>query len=101
MKHQRLPKFLFCCAFGLMLTVSLRAQNSPNPQQSVPPGPRGQAPPPQPGPRGGAPLTTTTAGNNFLSTAIEINQAEIELGQLATTKAQSERVKTYAQMLIK
>lgn len=47
------------------------------------------------------PINCRGSTSDFLDTAIEINEAEVQLGQLATTKAQSDSVKTYAQMLVK
>ena len=95
MKDQRLLKILFGGLLTVILAASLAAQNQP-----TPPGPRGQTPPPQPG-RGDTSAITAAPSSNFLNTAIEINQAEVELGQLAAMKAQSQSVKTYAQMLVK
>src|SRR5262249_37926424 len=40
-------------------------------------------------------------GNQFLSKAMEMNQAEEKIGALAVQKAQNPRVKDYAQMLVK
>ena len=40
-------------------------------------------------------------GNQFLSKAMEMNQAEVKIGDLAVKKAQNPRVKDYAQMLVK
>jgi putative membrane protein len=40
-------------------------------------------------------------GSQFLSKAMEMNTAEVRFAELATTKAQSPRVKEYAQMLIR
>jgi len=39
--------------------------------------------------------------NEFLMKAMESNRAEVELGRLALTKAQDQRVKDFAQMVIK
>jgi putative membrane protein len=49
------------------------------------------------------PVATTDANEDaaFLSQAIEMNYAEIELGKLAATRAESQRVKSYAAMLVK
>ena len=40
-------------------------------------------------------------GSQFLSKAMEMNSAEVRFAELATTKAQSPRVKEYAQMLVR
>src|SRR4029079_15996679 len=40
-------------------------------------------------------------GMQFLSNAMEMNQAEIRISDLAAKKAQNPRVKQYAQMLVK
>ena len=39
-------------------------------------------------------------GNQFLSRAMELNAAEVKLGELAMNKTQNARVKDYAQMLV-
>jgi putative membrane protein len=39
-------------------------------------------------------------GTQFLTTAIEANAAEVKLGQLAETKAQSQAVKDFAKMIV-
>jgi predicted outer membrane protein len=39
-------------------------------------------------------------GNQFLSRAAEMNAAEVQLGEMATSKTQSARVKDFAQMLV-
>jgi len=47
---------------------------------------------------------TTTQGNqgsdSFINRAMEMNQAEIELGRLAQNKSQNPQVKQYAEMMI-
>jgi putative membrane protein len=102
MKHQRLAKIFGRCLLSVAITSAVLVGQNPNPpspqQPTLPPGPRGQAPPPQPGPRSTA---ATPAPETFFDKAVEINEAEVQLGQLANTKAQSDRVKTYAQMLVK
>ena len=103
MKHQRLAESFFCCLLSLAVTGAVlvgQIQNPPNPEQPPsPPGPRGQIPPPQPGPRGA--VATPVPNTTFLDKALEINEAEVQLGQLAGTKAQSAQVKTYAEMLVR
>ena len=39
-------------------------------------------------------------GNQFLSKAMEMNAAEVKLGEMATNKTQNARVKDFAQMLV-
>lgn len=39
-------------------------------------------------------------GNQFLSKAMEMNAAEVKLGEMATNKTQNARVKNFAQMLV-
>jgi len=106
MRYERSVKLLLGCFLALALPALLSGQNLPadppagGQQPAAQPGPRGQAPPPQPGARGDAAATLTPAAK-FLNSAIEINAAEVQLGQLATTKAQSDKVKVYAEMLVK
>src|SRR5688572_20925093 len=46
--------------------------------------------------------STITSNNSTLVTkAVEINSAEIQLGQLALTNSQNDRVKGYAEMMVK
>ncbi|HYR41615.1 MAG TPA: DUF4142 domain-containing protein [Terriglobia bacterium] len=40
-------------------------------------------------------------GNQFLSKAMEVNAAEVRLGQMAVNKTQNPRVKDFAEMLVK
>src|SRR5437870_13683171 len=40
-------------------------------------------------------------GNQFLSKAMEVNAAEVQLGQMAVNKTQNARVKDFAEMLVK
>ena len=42
----------------------------------------------------------TPAANAFLKKAMEANEAEIELGRMAQTKAQDQRVKDFANMMV-
>jgi putative membrane protein len=104
MKYKQPVRILACCVVSLTLAaMPVIGQDAPaNSQQPLgQPGPRGQTPPPQPGPRGAAATPAANPSTGFLISAIELNAAEIQLGQLAVTKAQSERVKAYAQMLVK
>src|SRR5262245_15398590 len=48
-----------------------------------------------------APAPMRDEDTTFINRAIEMNYAEVELGRLAASKAQSTRVKTYADMLVK
>jgi len=45
--------------------------------------------------------TIPTNNSTFISKAVEINSAEIQLGQLALKNSQDSRVKTYAEMMVK
>ena len=103
MKHQRLTKILCSSILSVAIArIPLVAQNpAPGQQPATPPGPRGLYPPPQPGGRGDAAVPAVNPGATFLNKAIEANAAEVQLGQLAATKALSNSVKTYAQMLVK
>src|SRR5688572_3654813 len=48
-----------------------------------------------------ASTTTSSTSTSFVGKAIEISSAEIQLGQLASRKAQNDRVKSFAQMMVK
>jgi putative membrane protein len=48
-----------------------------------------------------APAPMRDEDTTFINRAIEMNFAEVELGRLATTRAQNTRVKSYADMLVK
>ena len=106
MRYERSVKLFVGCFLALAVPALLWGQNLPSNSPAdgqQPPaqlGPLGQTPPPRPGARGDAAATLTPAAN-FLNSAIEINTAEVQLGQLATTKAQSDKVKMYAVMLVK
>ena len=40
-------------------------------------------------------------GNQFLSKAMEINKAEVQLGETAMNKSQNTRVKDFADMIVR
>jgi len=107
MRNDQLVKILVCALLSLAMTCTWAVgQNTPpntsNSQQPAgQPGPRGPSPAPQPGLHDDPPVTAGNINSGFLSKAIEINEAEVQLGQLASTKAQSPDVKSYAQMLVK
>src|SRR5262249_28914278 len=46
------------------------------------------------------PQGTTQSNDSFIDRAMEMNQAEIELGRLAQNKSQNPQVKEYAEMMI-
>ena len=78
---------------ALVFAVHLAAQ----PQYGQP-----KSQPPQKTPSS-APTTgpqTSSAAQNFLKTVSQDNRAEIELGQLAQSKASNDEVKSYAGMLV-
>jgi predicted outer membrane protein len=111
MKHRNISRSLWLCISTLALSGTICAQNSAakapqaNPSQAPNPSQRGttgQAPvtPAQPGGARSA-STPSTTSNSFISKATEINSAEIQLGQLAAKKSQNDKVKTFAQMMIK
>jgi len=82
-------------------TTPSPSTNSPSNQQNPPtkttPSPSPTAPSNRPGPS----ITSTSDNSSFLDQAIEINQAEVELGRLASTKATDKRVKDFAAMMVK
>ena len=85
----------------LMLTLGY-SQNPPNPPSQNPanqptkttPSPSTTSPATRPNP-------ASTSDSSFLSQAIEINQAEVEIGRLASSKATDKRVKSFADMMVK
>jgi putative membrane protein len=77
---------------GIATAASGLSQNPPNQ-----PGSRPSTAPTTPAPRPAA----ASASDSFLTQAIESNAAEVQLAQLAATKAQNQRVKDYANMLVK
>src|SRR5678816_2964382 len=50
--------------------------------------------------RANIPSNTAASSSSFVGKAIEINSAEVQLGQLAAKKATNERVKSFAQMMV-
>jgi len=87
----------------LMLTLGY-SQNPPNPPSQNPanqptkttPSPSTTSPATRPNP-----ASATTGDSSFLSQALEINQAEVEIGRLASSKATDKRVKSFADMMVK
>ena len=88
----------------MMLTLGY-SQNPPNPPSQNPanqptkttPAPSITSPATRPNPAG----ATSVDSSSFLSQAIEINQAEVEIGRLASSKATDKRVKSFADMMVK
>src|SRR5262245_11695070 len=80
------------CTFALLMATLGYGQNPPatNPQNS----PANSSP-------AARANTNTSTSDSFLSQAIEINQAEMELGRLASSKAADKRVKSFADMMVK
>jgi predicted outer membrane protein len=83
-----LPIFACCCSALLMTTV---AYGQATPKQNPP-----TTPPFNPSAK-----TESTTPSSFLSQAIEINEAEVEVGRLASSRAMDKRVKDFANMMIK
>ena len=106
MNYRTIWASCLCCSLALTIaTTSSSAQNQ-NPPRDPPnqPGARQGTTPASPsitapGQQGRS--TTSSTDDSFLSKAIEINAAEVQLGQLAATKAQNQRVKDYANMMVK
>lgn len=109
MNNRRLKRLSGFCLPGLALAVSvatMHGQNAPPRSPQTPPNTPApaQTPPTQ---RGGAPTPPSTAATQplapgtFLTRAIEANSLEIQLSRLAATNAENDRVKSYAQMLVK
>jgi predicted outer membrane protein len=90
MSQRRICAILACCVLILATAAFGQSQTPPNRDPATTP------------PRAEIDKTSLPAGNDtFLSKAIEINMAEVELGKLAAKRAQNPRVKSYADMLVK
>lgn len=105
MNHRRILASLVLC----LMTWVIAAESVYSQNPTVPPaeqrGTRPENPPTVP-PTNERALpssnpSTANESNAFLTQAIESNTAEVQLGRLAATKAQNQRVKTYADMLVK
>ena len=105
MNYRTIWASCLCCSLALTIAAtSSSAQNPPrdapnqpgNRQGTTPASPSTTAPGQQ-----NRPATTSSTDDSFLNKAIEINAAEVQLGQLAATKAQNQRVKDYANMMVK
>lgn len=108
MSQRKICAILVCC--GLIWASAAYSQNQ-NPPNQAPPSPQSPRTPANPSPRESTSPTsrtnqtdtksTSNTGDSFVSKAIEINSAEVELGKLAAKKAQNTRVKTFANMMVK
>jgi putative membrane protein len=76
---------VFACALGLAVSVAYAQDKSPS---TPPPGNDSTLPE-----RGGSQV--------FLDRAIEMSYAEVQLGQLASTRAENPKIKGYAEVLVK
>ena len=92
-------------AFGGVIASGQNPQGGNPPQNpgTSPQQQRGQTPGSTTQPGGTRPTGTTesTASGSFSTRAMEINSAEIQLGQLALKQGQNQRVKDFAQMMVK
>jgi predicted outer membrane protein len=90
------------CRLLICATVAFGQNQTPPTQTPRAPGNAPQRDPAITAPRADTDKTAHPTGNDtFLSKAIESNMAEVELGKLASKKAQNPRVKSYADMLVK
>ena len=103
MKHRNISRSLRLCVWTLVLSGVVYGQNAPGKGPQATPSQT-----PNPSQRGTAGQTPTTAqpggtqstasspsistSNSFVSKALEINSAEIQLGQLAAKKSQNDKV---------
>ena len=96
MSQRKICAILACCVL-ILATAAFGQNQTPRAPGSAPPRDPATTPP-----RAEIDKTSHPAGNDtFLSKAIEINMAEVEVGKLASKKAQNPRVKSYAEMLVK
>jgi putative membrane protein len=108
--NQRSIRVVLICFLALGIAATPAYSQNPNPPnqpgnrpENVPTIPPRATTPQTPG-QGTRPTSsplTTGQNNAFLDQAIEINTAEIQLGRLAAAKSQNQRVKDYANMLVK
>ena len=86
----------------MMLTLGY-SQNPPNPPSQNPANQPTKTTPPSTTSPANRPTAGATSGDSssFLSQAIEINQAEVEIGRVASSKATDKRVKSFADMMVK
>src|SRR5688572_26549036 len=91
MKDRNLIRISMLCILTITFAVAVTAQGQNTPGHN----PEHQA---------GSRAKTTTPSSpqmSFESRVMEINSAEIQIGRLAATKSQNDRVKGFAQMMIK
>jgi putative membrane protein len=87
MSQRKIFASLACCVL-ICATIAFGQNQTPAQRDPVTTAPR-------------ADTAHPSSNDSFLSKAIEINMAEVELGKLAANKAQNARVKSYADMLVK
>ena len=103
MSQRAVSQIFACCTFVLMMATlaysqnpQAPAQNPQNPATKTTPSPSNTAPTNRTNPTSNVPSDSTS----FLNQAIEISQAEIELGRLASSKASDKRVKNFGTMMV-
>jgi putative membrane protein len=94
-------KIWLCSVPALLTSVALLAQGPPSGQPSTP----SQQPPSSTAPGPGAAPETAPTGQDFgqqafIAKALEGSAAEVQLGQLAQEKSQSNDVKQFAQKMV-
>ena len=89
-----------CLSCTLAVTIAAGPVQNPNPSREQTPAQQAPGRDPAPGQQDRA-TATSSSNESFLNKAIEINAAEVQLGNLAASKGQNQRVKEYANMLVK
>ena len=103
-----------CCALALTIAVAFASAQNPTPRTPNPapgetpnqqPGNRPETTPSPstttPGQQNNRPVRTVSGDDSFLNQAIEASAAEVQLGRLAASKGQNQRVKDFANMMVK
>jgi putative membrane protein len=100
MSQRTISQTFACCTLLLVIATIAYSQNLPAPAQNP------QNPPARTSPSTTSPNRTNPSSNvpsdstSFLNKAIEISQAEIELGRLASSKASDMRIKNFGTMMV-
>src|SRR5688572_14011887 len=89
-----------CLSCTLAVTIAAGPVQNPNPSREQTPAQQAPGRDPAPGQQDRA-TAPSSSNESFLNKAIEINAAEVQLGNLAASKGQNQRVKEYANMLVK
>ena len=100
MKYRSHLRLFVFCVCTLVTTAGVRAQGGAATQ-----GQQGTDRDTVPKNRSDRETSSTTSAtdtrDSFINQAMEINSAEIQLGRIAAAKAQNDRVKSFAEMMVK